>query len=167
MKKNPGRGKAGIDFHPQRLGLLRQPAAQIAKADDVVAVIVHLRWGGQPQGAGLGEEQETVLFGEGTQRCIQRFPVWDQFVEGTGLDDGTRKDMGAHLGAFFHHADADLAVCFSAQLLHADSGREPGRAGTNDDYIVFHDLMLHGDSLVKVCRQRPPTVLNSHHEHRR
>src|SRR4029077_3104354 len=35
--------KARIDFHAQRLGLLPQPAAQVAQTDDVVAAVMHLR----------------------------------------------------------------------------------------------------------------------------
>ena len=38
-----GGGEAGIDLDAQRLGLLPQPAADIAERNDVVAVVVHLR----------------------------------------------------------------------------------------------------------------------------
>ena len=38
-----GRGEARIDFDAERLRLGRQPAADIAERDDVVAVVAHQR----------------------------------------------------------------------------------------------------------------------------
>src|SRR5690606_40963784 len=46
-------GKAGVDLNTQILGLLGQPAAQVAQGDDVVAMVVH----------GLGHEQVRQLLG--------------------------------------------------------------------------------------------------------
>ena len=42
-------GKPGIDFHAQLLGLAAQPFAQLAQADDVVALVAHH---GRQQGFG-------------------------------------------------------------------------------------------------------------------
>src|SRR5262249_51211520 len=41
--KHLRRGEAGVDLDPELFRLAREPAAQVAEADDVVAVIVHLR----------------------------------------------------------------------------------------------------------------------------
>ena len=43
VKENFGGGKPWIDFNPERFRLCRQPTADVAKRDDVVAVIVHQR----------------------------------------------------------------------------------------------------------------------------
>ena len=56
-----GGGEAGVDFHPQRLRLLAQPAHHVAERDDVVARVVHLRRGGQAEGPCRGQEQEPVF----------------------------------------------------------------------------------------------------------
>ncbi len=59
-----GAGEAGVDFHAEGLGLLRQPAADIAQADDVVAVVEKAA---REQGVGhleavrLGEDDEAIL----------------------------------------------------------------------------------------------------------
>ena len=58
------RGKARIDLDAQRLGLLGEPAADIAERHDIVAVIVHQRRHDeirQPQRAARSEEQELVV----------------------------------------------------------------------------------------------------------
>src|SRR5262249_15420978 len=41
-----GGSEARIDLDAKSFGLGGQPAAEVAEADDVVAVVVHLRWGG-------------------------------------------------------------------------------------------------------------------------
>ena len=38
------RREAGVDLDPERLGLPGEPAAEVAEADDVAAVVVHARW---------------------------------------------------------------------------------------------------------------------------
>ncbi len=60
VEQDLGAGKARIDLHTQRLGLLAEPLHHVAQAHDVVAV-VHQAVGQQAvgglAGAGLGEEQ--------------------------------------------------------------------------------------------------------------
>ena len=60
--------KPGIDLDPELLGLLRQPAAQIAEADDVVAVVVHLRRRRQPERPVSRQIQEAVFGRRGVER---------------------------------------------------------------------------------------------------
>ena len=73
------------------LGLLAEPAAEIAEADDVVAVVAHLRRqkrARHPDAALPGEVTELVR----ARRCVERraflLPVGDQLVERAGLEDG-------------------------------------------------------------------------------
>ena len=42
--KNLGGGEAGIDFDAQVLGLGRQPAAEVAEAESIAALVAHHRW---------------------------------------------------------------------------------------------------------------------------
>src|SRR3954464_14883636 len=53
-----GCGESGIDLDAQLFGLARQPAAEHPKADDVVAVIVHLWRVGQLVGLRLRQVDE-------------------------------------------------------------------------------------------------------------
>ena len=100
-----GRGEAGIDLDPQLLGLSGEPAAQIAQADDVIAVVAHLRRRRQAKRPLFGEEQEPVLGGRGVERGAALRPIGEKFVEGPRLEDRARKDMGADLRAFLEDAD--------------------------------------------------------------
>ena len=79
-----GAGEARIDLDAQRLGLLAEPAADIAQADDVVAVVVHQprhQEVGEAVGAGLGQEQELVVGDLGLERRALLLPVRDQLVQ--------------------------------------------------------------------------------------
>ena len=89
-----GRGEAGVDFDAQALGLLSQPAAQIAEADDVVAVIVHLRRRRQPERLAFGKKQEAVFPGGRIERRAQGFPVGEEFVERARFKHRTRRGCG-------------------------------------------------------------------------
>jgi len=99
-----GRGEAGIDLDPQGFGLLAQPAHHIAQADNEVAVVVHLRRGGQLVGFFGGQEQEAVRVHRGVQRRAALPPVGEQFFQRARLDDGAGQDVGTHLGALLHDA---------------------------------------------------------------
>ena len=99
--QNLGSGKARIDFHAKRLGLLAKPATEIAKRNNVIAVIVHLRWCRHPDSAGFGQEHEFV----GCDRCVQRratfLPVRKKLVKAAWFKNRARQNMRANLAAFF------------------------------------------------------------------
>ena len=76
-----GRGKAGKDLDAERLGLRREPAHDVAEADDVVAVVVEAV--GQERvrrrrRAGLGEEEEAVAGDRLVERRAVFLPVGQQ-----------------------------------------------------------------------------------------
>ena len=51
--------------------------------------------------------------------------------------------MPPDLSRFLDQANVDLTFLFSGKLLEADRGRQPGRAATDDNDIVFHGFSLH------------------------
>ncbi len=108
--QNLGGGKSGENFHTEVLGLLGQPTAQVAQADDVISPVVHLRRRRQAHGALAGQEQETVLGDRRVERRTPLLPVRQQLGEGTRLQHGAGQDMGTHLGALLDHAHAQVAV---------------------------------------------------------
>ena len=136
-----GGGEAGIDFHAQRLGLLGQPAAQVAQADDVVAVIAEA--GRQEQvrhlePAPFGEKKEPVFADRRIERRAALLPVGQQFVERARIENRTGQDMRADFRAFFEDADLNLRALLLGKLLQANRGGQAGRAGADDHDIVFH-----------------------------
>ena len=84
------RSKTGIDLDPQLLGLLREPTAQIAEADDVITVIVHLRRRRQPERARLRQQQKAVLARRRRQWCAALAPIRDQLVQRSRLEHRAR-----------------------------------------------------------------------------
>ena len=123
-----GGGKARIDLHPQPLGLLRQPAAEIAQADDVIALVVHLGRGRQAQRVLLGQQQEIVVDRRRIEGRPLLLPVRDQLIEGDGLEDRAGEDMGADLGPLLDDADRGLAPRGGGELLQADRRRQARKA---------------------------------------
>ena len=101
--KHLGRGKARKDLDAQLLRLARQPAADIAQADDVVPVVLHLarqQKGGEAGLAALAQEEELFLRHLGFEGRALVFPIRNQFGHGAWLDHRTRENVGADLGSF-------------------------------------------------------------------
>ena len=141
-----GAGEARIDLDAQRLGLLAEPAADVAQADDVVAVVVHQprhQEIGEAERAGLGEEQELVVAHLGLERRALLLPVGNELVQPDRIDHGAGQDMGADLGALLDQADRHFVVALGGELLETDRRRQPGRAATHDHHVIFHRLARH------------------------
>ena len=130
-------GHAGEDFDPQGLGLFGQPAADIAHADDVVAVVRHQRRHRPVRHADLprlAQDIEVVVGHLGGDRGALVAPVGDQPVQPAGVQHGTRQDVGAHLRALFQDHDGQFGV----DLLQPDRGRQARRPRAHDHDVVFH-----------------------------
>ncbi len=123
--------------------MLRQPAAQIAEADDVIAVIRHLRWGWQVQRTRLRQQQKTIFGRRGDKRRLSVAPVGDQLVERPRLEHRAGQDVGANLGALFHDANRKLTLACYGQLFQTDRRRETGWSGPDDHDVVLHLLALY------------------------
>lgn len=95
--------EAGVDLDADLLGALAQPLCELVQAQDVVALVVHLRRGGQGHGHGLGQEAHVVVGGGGgaveARLVVLGQPVWEEFLDGVGLDDGAGEDVGADLAS--------------------------------------------------------------------
>ncbi len=141
-----GRGEARIDLRAQRLGLLGEPAADVAQRDDVVAMVVHL---GRHEGdrdleaALLGQEKELLVRDRRVQRCAPFLPVGEQLVHGARLHDRAREDVRPHFRAFFQNADRDVRAAFLGELTQLDRRRQASRPGPDDHHVVFHVLAFH------------------------
>ncbi len=51
--------------------------------------------------------------------------------------------MRADFGTFFDEADADVLFVLRRQLLDTDGRRQAGRAGADDDHVIFHRFAFH------------------------
>ena len=123
-----GRSEPRVDLHPQRFRLRAQPAAHVAEADDVVALVVHLRRGGKLVGPAPGHVQEPVFGRLRAKRRVPLAPVRQQLVQRPGLDHRARQDVGADLAPLLHHAHRHVR----RELLDAYRSRKPGRASADD-----------------------------------
>ncbi|OIQ82638.1 hypothetical protein GALL_355700 [mine drainage metagenome] len=138
-----GGGEAGEDLDAQAFGLLRQPAHDVAQADDVIAVVaeaIGLQRRRHRARAAAAEKQEQILGDWLQQRRALRLPVGQQLVERARVHDRARQDVRARLGSFLQHADRDLALLLRGELLEPYRAGQPGRACADDDHVVLHRL---------------------------
>ena len=143
----------------KRLGLLGEPAAQVAEADDVVAVVAEA--GRQEQvrhleAALFGQEEKSVFAHRRIERRAALLPVGQQLVQRPRVEHGAGQDMRADLRALLQNADLDVAAAFRGKLLQADRGGQARRAGADDHHVVFHRFAVR--SLFRhAVRSRPVT----------
>ena len=141
-----GGGEAGVDLDAERFRLLAEPAADVAEARDVHAVVVH-----QPRQRPVRnavrlfrrQDQEAVLGDRRVERRALRLPVGQELVQRARIDDRARKDVRADLRALFEQADGDFAAGLRGELLQADRRGEPRGAAADDHDVVFHGFALH------------------------
>ena len=161
-----GRREAREHVHAERLGLLAEPAAHVAQAHDVVALVVHLRRRRQAPRPRLGEEQEPVLRSGRVERRPALLPVREQLVQRTRLDHRSGQDVRAHLGALLHQAHLQLAAVLLGELAQPDRRREARRTAADDDDVEFHAFSFHRglqalvDAGVGAPRKGPVCYLN-------
>src|SRR5262249_36881801 len=139
VKKHLGRSKAGIDFNAKRFRFGCEPAANIAKRDNKVAVIAHQRRHyeiGQPQRM-IGRKVIEAIVGDGSlDRCIFGAPVRKESVKPDWVDDGSGKNMRTNFGPLLHHHHRDVRI----DLLETDRAGQARRAGADNHHIEFHHL---------------------------
>ncbi len=139
-------GKAGVDLDAQRFGLLPQPAAHVAQADDVVAVIPEA-FGKEKtrhaERAGLGEKKEPVLAHRGLERGPEGLPVGEELPERARIHHGAGEDVCADLRALLDHAHAQFDRLLRRQLLQPDRPGESGRSSADHDHVELHRFACH------------------------
>ena len=143
-----GGGKAGIDLDAERLGLLAEPAAQVAEADDVVAGVVHLWRRGQAERAvSVRNRKRSSPAGvlSGAPCALQS---GSSSLSARGSMHRAGQDVRTDLRAFLEHAHRQLRAAFGAQLLEADRGGETRGPGADDHDVVLHRLAFCHDGLL-------------------
>ena len=142
-----GSRHARIDLDPERLGLARQPAAEISERADVAAMIVHEagHWPGGNRRVALRPERQEAVAGDGRiERRALFLPLGDEFVERPRIDDGARKDVGPDLRSFLDHGDRDFRLARGGELLQADGGGQTGGPGADHHHVIIHGLARGG-----------------------
>jgi hypothetical protein len=131
-----------VNLDGQLLGLLAQPGAHLAEADDMVAVVVQRRRRGQREGPALREVEQRVVARLLARRRTLLLPVGDQLVERARLEDVAREDVRADRRALLEQADRELLAALFAKLAQPDGRGEPSRPSAHDDHVVMHHLPL-------------------------
>jgi hypothetical protein len=111
--------EAGKNFHTEPLGLLGEPAADVAEAHHVHAVVPEACRKGEIRQlvcAALGEEHEAVLADGRIERGVELPPVRYELGERARVHYRSRQDVRADLRALFQHADADLVLLLRREL---------------------------------------------------
>ena len=145
VEQDFGRGKARENLNPQGFGLFGQPAAQIAEATGVIAVIAEQRRHHQMRQRVflLRTEHPMEIVGDGRlpHRTAVGLPRRQQLIERLGIDDGTRQDVRADFRPLFKHADAGVG----RDLFETDRRGEAGGAAADDHQIIGHRFAFaHG-----------------------
>ena len=123
--QDAGGGKTGENIYSHRFCLAGQPAAKIPQANDVITRVMH--WGRDksrrdlPRFFTIAQQQEFILRHRRVQRCAERRPVGEEFVERPGFEQCSGKNMRANLSPFFNDANAQLTL-FLLRHLHQPAG---------------------------------------------
>lgn len=143
-------GKTRVYFDSQLLGLLTEPATEVAEADDAAALVVHARRYrpvGQLQGAAVALQQVHLIVVDLDPERGLLPALWQQFLEGDGIQQGAGEQMGADLRPLLQQADRQLGIV----LFEGDGGTESRRAATDDDDIKFHCFAFHLASVLDLA----------------
>ncbi len=135
-------GKTRVYFDSQLLRLLTEPAAEVAQAEDMTAIVVHARRHGpvgQLQGAAVVLQQMNPIIVDGNAKGRLLPAVRQQLLEGYGVEQGAGEQMGADFRSLLQQTDREIGIV----LLQGDGGTEPCRAATDDDDIKFHCFAFH------------------------
>ena len=99
-----GSGEARIDLDAERLGLLRQPAADVAQRHGIGAVIAHQRRHQHVRQADaecVEQEEEPVVGDRRLERVVRIVaPVGQKSRDAGGIDHSAGENVGADLRAF-------------------------------------------------------------------
>jgi hypothetical protein len=137
-----GRGEAGQHVDAERLGLAREPPAEVAQADDEIAAIPQRarneEFGNAHAAVRAREPLDTLRRHARLDRRTALAPIGEQLVERARLEDRSRNDVRADGRAFLDDPDRKLAACGARELRQPTRRRETGRAGADDDDIELH-----------------------------
>ncbi len=150
----------GEQHDPELLGLLGQRPHEPGQREDVVALVVERRRGGEAQRPRGGEEVDALAAHLAVRAELVERDVRQQVAQRARLDDGARDLVGAERAALLEHHDGHLAELLGGRrvalqvLGQADRAGEPRRAAA-DERRADLDLVLGvrlglGDELGRV-----------------
>ena len=137
-------GKAGVDLHAQFGGLLAEPFAHRAKADDVVAVVLHeaaasASWASVISPAGPSTRKRSSVTGVSTGAPLS-FQSGMRRSSPTGSITAPER-MWAPTSEPFSRTTTEMSCpAVGCKLLQANGGRQSGRARADDHTIELHCL---------------------------
>jgi hypothetical protein len=130
---------AGENLHPQRLGLLGHPAADIAHRHDIATMVRQDRRhrpGRHRECAARAQDEEAILGHGHLDRRALVLPVGDQPVQRRRVQHGARQDMRANLRALFQHHHVEIGI----ELFEPDRRRQARRPRPDDHNVIVHFL---------------------------
>ena len=122
-----------IDLHAHLFSALSKPFTELIQADDIIAVIVHLRRSGNWDCGVLREETHLVIGGRRgifkARVVVFRQPVGKEFINGGGLDDIARDNVSPNLPSFLKQKHSKVLIAsFIGQLFEANRSAESSGA---------------------------------------
>ena len=159
-------GEAGVDLHAEVFGLLAEPAAEVAEADDVVALVVHRLRHQHARHldarARAAQHIDLVLGDRRVERRAECLPIREQLVQRRRFEHRAGEDVRSDLGTLLDHADADVA----RELAQPAGSSQAGRAGTHDHDVVLHGFSSHGAAPKNVWTTKTCKCAGTIHEAR-
>ena len=138
------RREAGEHVHAQRLGLLAQPADDLAQRGDVVAAVAH-RGGSRKAPSAVSRQQIHGLPANRRAEWEVRIgQLGEQLAEWAWIDHRAREAMLAERRGFFQHADVELGAVPPGETRQLDRGRQPGGPGSDDQHVQLHPIARAG-----------------------
>jgi hypothetical protein len=121
---------------PELLRLRAQNRNQLSKREDEVAVIRHLRRGGQAIAFAAGHEQELIARRRYADGGSVLPPTRQELIERAGLHDRAGQGMRTETRGLLEDTDAQVGL----QLLEANGACEARRACADNRHLVLHDV---------------------------
>ena len=147
-------GKTRVYFDSQLLGLLTEPATEVAEADDAAALVVHAwrhRPVGQLQGAAVALQQVHLIVVDLDPERGLLPALWQQLLEGDGIQQSSGEQMGADLSPFSsRQTDSSALCCLRAMAALSPAGPPPTMTTSNS---------IASRSILPLCSTWPRVVL--------
>jgi len=130
------------------LGLLGHPAPQLAHRDHPVAVVLHLRRGGDSHLGALGHEVDGLAGDLAVVRDVARRHAREELLDDVRAHDRAREQVRAGRLALLGHGERHLAELLgkggvlAKQLAEPDRARQPRRARPHEQHSDLDALVL-------------------------
>ena len=138
---------SGKDVDAQILGLLAQPAHDLAERGDIIALVVHRRGRGNPYRPSAGEHVHGFLFHRLPERKVVVAEIGKEVAKRRGVHHGARQAVLAQRRSFFQNADGDFSNATARFVVRFyesgqfNSARQPGRPTPHEEYVHLQTLL--------------------------